>query len=229
MTDLVLLGDRDLGYVTHRELAALVERLPADVHATWLASDDPAVAERAAAADGLWLIPGSPYRDDAAVLAAITSARTTGRPFLGTCGGFQYAMVEFARNVAGIVGAAHAETEPAAAEAVVAPLACRLVGEERLVTAVPGTRFHDWCGGEPFTGFHYCSFGLAEAFVDRLTAHGLVVAARAPDAGVEAVELPGHPFFVATLFQPQVGASRGEPIHPLIHAFLAAAGGAASA
>ena len=42
-----------------------------------------------------------------------------------------------------------------------------------------------------------------------LEAAGLVVSARAPDAGVEAVELPGHPFYVATLFQPQVGSSAG--------------------
>lgn len=50
--------------------------------------------------------------------------------------------------------------------------------------------------------------------------HGLVVAARADDAGVEAVELQDHPFFIATLFQPQMGASSGQPIHPLIRAFI---------
>ncbi len=47
----------------------------------------------------------------------------------------------------------------------------------------------------------------------------MVVSARAPDAGVEGIELPAHPFFVATLFQPQVGALAGQPLHPLIGAF----------
>jgi GrpB-like predicted nucleotidyltransferase (UPF0157 family) len=54
-----------------------------------------------------------------------------------------------------------------------------------------------------------------------LEAAGLVVAGRAPDAGVEIVELPGHPFFMASLFQPQVGAE-GEPLHALIRAFAGA-------
>jgi len=40
---------------------------------------------------------------------------------------------------------------------------------------------------------------------------------------VEGIELPAHPFFVATLFQPQVGALAGRPLHPLIGAFCAAA------
>jgi CTP synthase (UTP-ammonia lyase) len=56
----------------------------------------------------------------------------------------------------------------------------------------------------------------------------VVVGAHAPDAGVEGIELPGHPFFVATLFQPQVGALAGRPLHPLIGALLDAAGGRAA-
>ena len=53
-----------------------------------------------------------------------------------------------------------------------------------------------------------------------MTAAGVVVCARAPDAGVEGIELASHPFFLATLFQPQVGALAGAPLHPLIGAFL---------
>ena len=49
-------------------------------------------------------------------------------------------------------------------------------------------------------------------------AAGLVVSATAPDAGVEAVELPGHPYYVATLFQPQVGSSASGVLHPLVAA-----------
>ena len=108
---------------------------------------------------------------------------------------------------------------------MVGSLTCSLVGEERTVTAVPGTRVAEICGTEPFTGFHWCNFGLAEGFVERLEAAGVIVSARAPDAGVEAVELSGHPFFIATLFQPQVGTLAGRPLHPLIEAFLEASRG----
>ena len=78
-------------------------------------------------------------------------------------------------------------------------------------------------GEAPFTGFHWCGYGVAEPFVARLEAAGVVVSARAPDAGVEGIELPDHPFFVATLFQPQVGALAGRPPHPLIRAFVESA------
>lgn len=138
------------------------------------------------------------------------------------CGGFQYAVLEFARSVAGIQDASHAEVSPASDVRVVDRLACSLVGVERVVTAVPGTRMYALCGGESFVGFHWCNYGLGASYVDRLVEHGLVVGATADDAGVEAIELADHPFFLATLFQPQVGASSGDCLHPVVGGFLAA-------
>lgn len=221
MKYVVLLGDRDPSSLTHRELDAAIRLLPANVRASWV-STDAAGQARISEADGLWVVPGSPYRDDAAVYAAITSARTSGQPFLGTCAGFQYAVVEFARNVAGIADADHAETAPDGKSLVVRRLACSLVGQERIVTALPGTRMHAICGGEPFKGFHWCNFGFSPEYVERLSSHGLTIGARADDAGVEAIELASHPFFMATLFQPQIGSMDGRPLHPVIQAFAAA-------
>jgi CTP synthase (UTP-ammonia lyase) len=131
--------------------------------------------------------------------------------------------VEFARNVAGITGAGHAETDPDAEHVVVGRLACSLVGEQRMVSAVPGTRLASLCGSEPFHGLHWCNFGLSASYVDRLVAAGLVLSARADDAGVEAFELPGHPFYLATLFQPQMGSSSRDSLHPVLAALVAAA------
>jgi len=219
---IVLLGDRDPSALTHRELDAAITLLPGGVQARWVGTDTPE-AMRTSDADALWVVPGSPYRSDAAVYAAITLARTSGQPFLGTCGGFQYTVVEFARNKAGIADAEHAETAPRGNNVVIERLVCSLVGQERRVTAVPGTRMHALCGTSPFVGFHWCNYGLAPSFVERLVAQGLVIAARADDAGVEAVEIPAHPFFLATLFQPQVGSLSGQPLHPVIEAFVAAA------
>ena len=218
-TRIALLGDKDLGYVTHRALEAAVAQLPSGAAAEWVPTDAPE-ARAPDAFDGIWLLPGTPYRDADAVLSAIGWALDSGTPLLGTCGGFQYTVLALARRLAGIEDAAHAEVDPDAESAVVAPLACSLVGEEREVTCVPGTRLAAICGTAPFTGYHWCNYGLADAFEQRLTAAGVVVSARAPDAGVEAIELPGHPFFVATLFQPQIGSLSGEPLHPLIAAFV---------
>jgi CTP synthase (UTP-ammonia lyase) len=215
---IALLGDRNLDYVTHRELDAALARFPPWADAAWVPTDGD-VGAALDAVDGVWVVPGTPYRDDDAVYTAIGRAREEGLPLLGTCGGFQYAIVELARSLAGIE-AYHAETDPDAGATVVAPLACSLIGEARSVTCVPGTRLAAICGVEPFAGFHWCSYGLAPAFEAALAAAGVVVCARAPDAGVEGIELPAHPFFIATLFQPQVGALAGEPLHPLIGAFL---------
>ena len=154
--------------------------------------------------------------------AAIRTARLSGQPFLGTCGGFQYAVLEFARNVAGIADADHAETAPEAAHLIINRLSCSLVGEKRNVNVIPGTRMHDLCGDRSFVGFHWCNYGVAAAYASRLAEHGLQIAALGDDAGIEAVELPSHPWFLATLFQPQVGCGAGQALHPIIKAFAAA-------
>jgi CTP synthase (UTP-ammonia lyase) len=216
---IALVGDRNPEYLTHRELDASIALMPAGVEARWVATDGP----QAAGLDGfdaLWIVPGTPYRDEEPVLAAIEHARREGVPILGTCGGFQHMLVEFARNAAGMPAAAHAETDPDAGVHVVSALACSLVGERRTVVTVPGTLVAKLCGEAPFTGFHWCSYGLEPAHLERLVAAGLVVSATAQDAGVEAVELPGHPFYVATLFQPQVGTSASGALHPLVAALV---------
>ncbi len=94
---------------------------------------------------------------------------------------------------------------------------------EREVTTVPGTRLAAICGSAPFTGFHFCNYGLSDTAIGKLEAAGAVIAAHAPDAGVEAFEVPAHPFFVATLFQPQMAAVDGV-LHPLIATFAQEAG-----
>jgi CTP synthase (UTP-ammonia lyase) len=209
-----LLGE-DRGHRSHRELNALRPML--DVETVWVPSDS---GFDIAQYDGVWLVPGSPYADDAAVLAALTVVRERGIPFLGSCGGMQYAVVEFVRNVLGDP-ATHAESEGAAEDNVVAALACSLYGEERLVTPVPGTRFAGWVGA-PFTGMHFCNYAPTTEAVARLVSAGVVVGATADDAGAEVLEFPDHPFFVTSMFQPHIGALAGEPVHPLVLAFTAA-------
>jgi CTP synthase (UTP-ammonia lyase) len=219
---IVVLGDRDPRYVTHRELDAALSLFPEGARVGWTGTDERA-ARRLDDACGVWLVPGSPYRDDAAAYAAIRHCLATSTPFLGTCAGFQYACVELARFRAGLHSACHAESAPSGDDLVVQPLSCTLYGERRLVTPVPGTRLARLCGDEPFEGFHWCGYGLAEQYVPLLTRYGVTVGARAADVGVEAIELGDHPFFVATAFQPQVGTSETKSLHPLIRAFVDAA------
>jgi CTP synthase (UTP-ammonia lyase) len=207
------LGDRNPSYLTHREIDATIALAPA---IRWVGTEDAEIEGY----DGLWVVPGTPYRDEDAALEAIRCAREQGMPILGTCGGFQHMALEYARNAAGIAGAAHAETDPDGEDLIVESLACSLVGQERTIRPVAGTRLAEICGDEPFTGFHYCNYGLAPGVADRLK---LVVNARADDAGVEGFELSAHRFYLGTLFQPQVGTSARGVVHPLISALLEAA------
>jgi CTP synthase (UTP-ammonia lyase) len=222
MTRILAIGDRDLRQVTHRELDAAFALIGDDVQCGWIASDS-AAARDLESANGIWLLPGSPYRDDEAADAAIVHCLHSGTPYLGTCAGFQYACVQLAIARAGHRDASHAEREPDGTDPVVERLACSLYGERRTVTPVPGTRLAAICGEAPFEGFHWCGFGLAPAGAETLRRAGVTLAAHAPDAGVEAIELPDHPFFLATAFQPQVGAGESDELHPLIAEFLDAA------
>jgi CTP synthase (UTP-ammonia lyase) len=218
---IVALGDRDVGYLTHREIDNALPLFPPVAPSRWVATDSPD-ARDLDGATGVWLLPGTPYRDAATAFAAIRHCLETGLPFLGTCGGFQHAFVELARSRAGVEDAAHEEGEPEAVAPVVSRLACSLYGEVRAVTPVPGTRFAEICGNAPFDGFHFCGYGLDSRYVEPLERAGVVIGATAPDAGVEAIELPEHPFFLATAFQPQVGAGAAGRLGPLLAAFVAA-------
>ena len=62
--------------------------------------------------DGIWIAPGSPYKNDAGVYEVIRMAREENIPIIGSCGGFQYMIIEYARNVLNIKDAGHAESEP---------------------------------------------------------------------------------------------------------------------
>ena len=74
------------------------------------------------------MVPGSPFRNDDVMYRVIQNARLSSQPFLGTCAGLQDDVVEFARNVAGIANAGHADSAPDAGDLVIDCLACSLVG-----------------------------------------------------------------------------------------------------
>lgn len=212
-----LLGE-DHGHRSHQELNALVPRLADElgVSAVWVASDSDFDVT---AFDGVWLVPGSPYADDDAVFDALRTVRTKGIPVLGTCGGMQYAVMEFLRTELGQV-ATHAESDGERDDNAIVPLACSWHGVESVVTPVPGSRFADWVAA-PFVGMHYCNYAASEESLTALQKEGVVVGATG-EAGAEVLEFPGHPFYVVSMFQPHIGASQGAPIHPLVRAFVQA-------
>jgi CTP synthase (UTP-ammonia lyase) len=213
---------------THRATTFGLEHAAAklgfSVEITWFATDAAtrSNAERVRACCGLFIAPGSPYADLEAVLEVIRDARERSVPLLGTCGGFQHVVLELARNALGLRDAQHAEYAPEAAELVIAPLACSLVGQRAEVRITPGSRAAAIYKTSSSLEAYRCSFGLSAAYEAPLEAAGLSVSGRDAMGEARIVERLDHPFYMATLFIPQLTRSIDHP-HPLLTAFVAAA------
>ena len=122
----------------------------------------------------------------------------------------------------GLIDADHEESSPNASLKLISKLTCSLVRQERNVKIVPGTQAHGIYGKDEAAEVFACNYGLNEAFGDQIRSGELRVSGYDDDGSVRLVELPSHPFFLSTLFVPQVISEAGTP-HPLIVAYLAAA------
>jgi CTP synthase len=152
-------------------------------------------------------------------LTAIRFARENGVPFLGSCGGFQHAVIEYARNVRGMKNAAHAEVDPDAELLLVTPLECSLLETSDEILLAEDSHIGRAYGVDRITEEYHCGYGINPAFEAALTDGEFRVTARDPAGSVRAIELSSHPFFVATLFQSERRALRGE-VPPLAKAFI---------
>ncbi|MYS13548.1 hypothetical protein [Streptomyces sp. SID4982] len=220
-----LVGDRSPNVVSHtripRLLDALAERDQLVLDAYWISSEDAEAEGAVRGFDAVWVLPGSPYRSEAGVLAAVRTAREERIPFLGTCGGFQHTLLEFARDVCGLTGVAHAENDPDAEDLLIEPLACSLVGHEAAVVLEPGSLAESVIGSTRTVERYFCSYGPSR-HLDTLRAHGMRFSGHDTDGQVRVAELPDHPFFLASLFQPELYGDGSRP-HPVIRALGRAA------
>ncbi|MFI2370689.1 hypothetical protein [Streptomyces sp. NPDC018833] len=223
---LALVGDRSPGVHAHARipalLTALAERDQLALDAYWIATPDAGQPDALTGFDAVWLVPGSPYASEAGAVAAVRTARERGIPFLGTCGGFQHAVLEYARSVCALGEATHAENGPGAEDAVIVPLACSLVGREGAVEVERGSLAERVLGAERTVERYHCSYGTNPAYLDVLREHGLRFSGWDGTGDVRIAELPGHPFFLATLFQPELAGDGTRP-HPVVRALAFAA------
>jgi CTP synthase (UTP-ammonia lyase) len=221
-----LVGDRNPANHVHLATEAAFADVPDAPAVEWLATgrlSEPGAIDLLRYA-GFLITPGSPYRSMEGALMAIRHAREHGVPLLGTCGGFQHLILEFARHVLGHMDANHEETSPGAPDLAVTALACSLAGQTHPVRILTGTRAAAIYGVDEAPEPFFCSYGLNPTYRPLLEARGLVVSGVDRLDEVRIVELPAHPFFIGTLFVPQARHSQSEP-HPLISAFIAAARG----
>jgi CTP synthase (UTP-ammonia lyase) len=169
---------------------------------------------------GFWVVPGSPYKNDEGVYKLIRWCRENNFPVLGTCGGFQYMVVEYARNVLGISNGGHEENDPQAAQLVISKLSCSLKGKQEEVSI---SDQHSWLyevlKTDKITGYFYCSYGVNPVYQNVLDQYPMVFTAFSPMSEPRALQLKTHRFFNGTLFQPPLDSTAEKP-NPLMLSFF---------
>jgi CTP synthase (UTP-ammonia lyase) len=226
--EIALVGEREPGKAAHKGIESSIALYGRETGAApafrWVPTESitPESAESVLGeATGVWCTPGSPYKSTAGALLAIRHARTGGRAFLGTCGGFQHALIEYARDVLGIP-ASHQELDPDASDPLLIRLPHSLVGTKGTVIATSPERFAAFLGAERSVEEFNCSFGVDRARAAMFAGSPLVFVAHDESGEIRAFRLDGHPFFVGTLFQPERRALGGS-LHPVVRSFLDAA------
>jgi CTP synthase (UTP-ammonia lyase) len=172
--------------------------------------------------DALWCAPGSPYKSTQGAMNAIQFARENNYPFIGTCGGFQHAVLEFARDVLDLPEIKQTDFDPYTPNLFISVLSCSLIGETRSIYLTKGTKVAQVYGVEKSEERYNCNFGLNDQFRNEIVVHGFVVAGTDKIGDTRILELPQNNFFIATLFQPQLSSTPENP-HKLIVAYLRSA------
>jgi CTP synthase (UTP-ammonia lyase) len=224
-----LIGDYDQEVKAHVAIPKAIQlaanELGCQVEFEWIATPtlEQEYEQKLENYQALWTVPASPYASMLGALNGIQFARERKVPFIGTCGGFQHMIIEYARNVLGLSEADHAEENPAASILMVVPLTCAVSEITNTFRLTPGSKAAIIYGNDEIVEqFGTCSYGLNPEFAPLLEQAGMRVVGLDPDGEIRIMELAQHPFFVGTLFQPERSAFQNV-VHPLIKAFVQAA------
>jgi CTP synthase (UTP-ammonia lyase) len=226
--EIVLIGDRDDTVVAHRAIPLALDvnaaSLGIEIIYKWL--DTASLKEDAKAklkdANGMWCVPASPYRSIDGALAAIQYARQTDIPFLGTCGGYQHAAIEYCRNVRGHAKAENIEENSTAELPLIGALRCALIEADGAIELTPGSKIAGIYNQQSIRENYHCSYGINPDYIDLLIDNDLTIGSVDADGDPRSIELLSHRFFIGTAFQPERSALE-QQTHPLIQAFIKAA------
>lgn len=226
---LAIIGDFDPAFVPHRATNSAIRHAEATlglrVEEHWFATPEinpRAVSKLLTDFAAILVAPGSPYQNMDGALAAIRYAREQAVPLLGTCGGFQHLVLEYARHVLGFDEAQHAEYDPSASKLFINRLACSMVGRTMTITLRPASLVARVYGRTTVHEQYYCNFGVNPDYAFHFRSGPLQIVASDTEGEVRVMELAGHPFFVGTLFVPALSSTPDAP-HPLMIGLLRAA------
>jgi CTP synthase len=223
---------------SYLSIAEALEHAGADhrtkVELDWVESEeltDPEVAaRRLESADGVLVFPGFGHRGIEGKIQAARYARENGVPYLGLCLGMQIAVIEFARNVAGLEGANSTEFDPDTEHPVIDimpdQVGVEMGGTMRLGSypcrMAPGTLAERVYGEELVSERHRHRYEVNNRYRDELEHRGMVWSGTSPDGRlVEIAELADHPFYIGSQFHPEFKSRPLRP-HPLFRGFVGA-------
>lgn len=235
---IAIIGDFNPEYVSHVTNGPAIEHAAASlgipVEVSWVGTETIPPADPAAAIDpfdGLWIAAGTPYRSRAGAMAAIRYARETGVPLFATCGGFQVALLEYAHDVLGRTDLEHGEDAPDAERLLLTRVACPVPDRAEGAPALSGSlRVHvredskarEILETDRIDEEYFCNFELNPDYDELFEDSGLEFTGFGDRGESRIFEVPKHPFYVATLFQPQRKSRPGAP-HPFAVGLVQAA------
>jgi CTP synthase (UTP-ammonia lyase) len=223
-----LIGDYKPGVTAHiaipKALKLSSQKLSCEVEYLWLDTDliTKKYLGELDSFNGLWSVPATPYKDMDGALSAIKFARENNIPFLGTCGGFQHAIIEYFRNVIGIKDADHLEANPETATPVISALSCSMVEKNGDIFFEDGSFVKKLFNAEKTNETYHCNYGFNHDYLEQLKRSRLKISGYDENKEIRILELQNHSFFIATLFQPERSSLKNQN-HPLIDAFTEAA------
>ena len=217
---LALVGDRgNHDEPSHPKIDAMREQW--DVATEWIPTVDIHDASLLEGFDGVWVVPGAPYFNQKGVHIAVRHARENGLPFLGTCGGFFSALIEHAQNVLHLPEAEGVDEDPEKLLPLVTPLTCSFRGEKAPLTVKKDSLLASIYGTTEVEEVFHCEYGLTADFMGSASQGALRISAWDSDGAPRALELAGHPFFMGSLFQPELSSEPGDE-HVILKQFLTA-------
>lgn len=217
---IALVGDKyNHDEPAHPRIESLVSALA--VNADWVPTTSISASTDFSAYDGIWVVPGAPYRSHQGIHHAIRFARNQGKPFLGTCGGFYGAVLEYAQNELGLEETSDLRDDLSAIESLIVPPTCSVNNNQRVpLTLRQGSLLsHVYGGRTEVDEVLQCEYGMVQEFLDKASRRDIRFSAWDESQAPRALEIPTHPFFVACLFQPEL-SSTGDSLHPVVEAFL---------
>ncbi len=171
---------------------------------------------------GVWCVPASPYKNTEGALDAIRFVRENKIPFLGTCGGYQHAILEFARNVLGYKNADNTEVNPKAEMPLIAAMKCSLIEETGDIIINKNSKLFKFYKTEKIKEKYHCSYGFNPKYISLFENSDLKIVGFDLENDPRIIELRSHLFFIGTAFQPERSALNNDT-HPIVDGFIKAA------